>query len=82
MEITELMKRHGFIAYPYEFWHYSSGDAYDEYLTGLNKEARYGPVDWIKETGEVIAVENAREPLHKPEEIMKEIKCAMGRIKN
>ena len=31
-EITALMRRHGFVDYPWEFWHYSSGDAYEQVL--------------------------------------------------
>ncbi len=31
--ITEIMKKYGFHAYPFEFWHYSSGDAYAQYLS-------------------------------------------------
>lgn len=77
MEITGLMERHGFIAYPYEFWHYSSGDAYAEFLTGSNKEARYGSIHWITKTGKIISLKNAREPLHKSEEIMKKIRHAL-----
>ncbi|MEI8064464.1 MAG: M15 family metallopeptidase, partial [Verrucomicrobiota bacterium] len=30
--ITGLMAKHGFVAYPWEFWHYNKGDAYAEYL--------------------------------------------------
>ena len=29
-EITRLMESHGFMTYPWEFWHYSKGDAYAE----------------------------------------------------
>jgi D-alanyl-D-alanine dipeptidase len=82
MEITKLMKRYGFTAYPYEFWHYSSGDGYAEYLTESHRKAWYGPVDWNSETGEVTAVENANEPLHKPEDIKREIIRAMKRAEN
>src|SRR5262249_28552503 len=44
-QISELMARHGFVAYPYEFWHYSKGDAYGEYLTHSGRPGRYAPVD-------------------------------------
>jgi D-alanyl-D-alanine dipeptidase len=43
-EITALMRRHGFVTYPWEFWHYNAGDAYAEYLRGTGRPARYGPV--------------------------------------
>ena len=35
-EITELMSRWGFAAYPYEFWHYSQGDAFVAQVKALN----------------------------------------------
>jgi len=43
-QITEIFRRHGWWAYPWEFWHYSSGDSYAEYLSGSGKPGRYGPV--------------------------------------
>ncbi len=43
--ITALMARHGFLAYPYEFWHYSSGDVFAARL-GSGVPSRYGPVSY------------------------------------
>ncbi len=43
-EIDAVMKHYGWIAYPYEFWHYSIGDAYAEYLGGMGRPARYGAI--------------------------------------
>jgi len=43
-EITALFRRHGWWEYPWEFWHYSSGDCYDEYLSASGRPARYGPI--------------------------------------
>jgi len=68
-EITALMASHGFRTYPYEFWHYNKGDAYDEHLAGTGAPARYGPVDLDPATGAVRAIENATEPLNSEEEI-------------
>lgn len=42
--IDGVMRRHGWIAYPYEFWHYSSGDSYAESLARSGRAARYGAV--------------------------------------
>lgn len=42
--IDGVMSRHGWIAYPYEFWHYSAGDAYAGRLLNTGRAARYGPV--------------------------------------
>lgn len=42
--ITALLQAHGWVAYPWEFWHYSSGDSYAEYLTDTGQPGRYGPI--------------------------------------
>lgn len=42
--ITELMVKHGFAAYPFEFWHYSSSDSIAEHLAGKGRPGMYGPV--------------------------------------
>ena len=41
--VTGILLRHGFVAYPYEFWHYSSGDVVAEVAAGSSAPARYGP---------------------------------------
>ncbi len=68
-EITALMSRHGFRTYRFEFWHYNKGDAYDEYLSGSGRPARYGPVDLDPATGAVTAVADALAPLNSEEDI-------------
>jgi len=52
-EITAVMAAHGFVAYPFEFWHYNQGDAKAHILTGQTAPARYGAVDWNPQTNEV-----------------------------
>jgi D-alanyl-D-alanine dipeptidase len=42
--ITAIFRRHGWLAYPHEFWHYSSGDSYGEFLSHSGRPGRYGPV--------------------------------------
>ena len=79
-EISAIMRRHGFIAYPYEFWHYSKGDAYAEHLTGSGRPARYGPVDLDLSSGDVTPVLNAGESLHSMEEIKRHIALALDRL--
>lgn len=44
--ITALFQRFGWKEYPWEFWHYSQGDCYVEYLTKSGKPSRYGPIDF------------------------------------
>ena len=77
MEITELMAGHGFTAYPYEFWHYSSKDAYAEYLGKSGKLGRYGAVEMIDDAGNIQPIAKAKEPLHSMEEILSRIEIAI-----
>ncbi len=44
IEIEAVLQRHGWMAYPYEFWHFSNGDSYAETFLNSGKPARYGPV--------------------------------------
>lgn len=63
-KINELMLEYGFRSYPFEFWHYSSGDAYAEYLAGSGRPGRYGPVDLVREEdGQVRAIKEPKKPL-------------------
>lgn len=78
-EITALMQRHGFVAYPWEFWHYSSGDAYDQFLRQTGRPAIYGPVDWEATTGRLTPMADANQPLNSDEEIRDEIAAALRR---
>ena len=78
-EITSLLARHGFAAYPYEFWHYSSGDAYEAYVSGGSGPARYGPVDLDCDTGEVVPIEEATALLTDIEEIEARIDECLAR---
>jgi len=67
--ITSLMREHGFVTYPFEFWHYCGGDAYEAYLLHTGQPGRYGPVDFDPATGRVTAVENKTAPLVTPAEL-------------
>lgn len=42
--LCEIMERHGFINYPYEWWHFSYGDRYWAYYKNV-KYAMYGSAD-------------------------------------
>jgi len=79
-EITKLMERHGFLAYPYEFWHYNKGDAYHEYLTQSGHPARYGAIDFDVTSGIITPVTNPKEPLHSLAEIQRYIEQALDRL--
>jgi D-alanyl-D-alanine dipeptidase len=79
-EISEIMQHHGFIAYPYEFWHYSKGDAYAEYLTDSGNSARYGAVDFDIATGNITPIPNPKDPLHSLGDIEKYIELSLSRV--
>lgn len=79
-EITALMARHGFAAYPYEFWHYSSGDAYSEFLSGSDKPARYGAVRAHFPGGDVEPIADPMAPLHSEQEMAEQIERSLGRL--
>jgi zinc D-Ala-D-Ala dipeptidase len=76
-EITAIMARYGFCTYPFEFWHYNKGDAYDEHLSARGRPARYGPVDLDPATGAVAAIPDPLVPLNTDEEIGGRIADAM-----
>lgn len=80
-EITALMRRHGFVEYPYEFWHFNGGDAYGEYMLKSGKPGRYGAVDWDEKTNRITPIENPLTPLNSDEEIAKLITEALARRK-
>ncbi len=58
----ELFAEAGFTPYPYEFWHYSSGDADCALITGSGAPARFGPVDFDPDSGRATPVAD----LHRP----------------
>ena len=79
-KITALMRDYGFVEYPWEFWHYSSGDAYDQFLRKTGKPAIYGAVDWDPVTNVVSPMADATTPLNSEEEIRTEIEAALQRL--
>jgi len=79
-EISEIIQRHGFIAYPYEFWHYSKGDAYAKYLTDSGNPARYGAIDFDIISGNITPIPNPKDPLHSMGDIEKYLKLSLNRL--
>jgi D-alanyl-D-alanine dipeptidase len=80
LEITALMESHGLMHFPYEFWHFNKGDAGDHILNGKVEPARYGPVNWNRQTNEVTPVDDPMRPLNSLPQMEKEIASAMGRL--
>jgi D-alanyl-D-alanine dipeptidase len=82
LEITAAMEAHGFRHYPFEFWHYSKGDAMQHLLSGDPQPAPYGPVDWDSRTNEVVPVRDPTVPLNPLAVIEREITAALCRIED
>ena len=77
--ITALMEGHGFVAYPWEFWHYNSGDAYEGALRRLDQPARFGPIDVDFTTGSVQPIHAALEELNSLADIQSMLDLAYQR---
>ena len=78
--IAKTFERHCFVDYPFEFWHFSQGDAYDSLLNGGATSARYGAVDVDEKTGRVVPIENPLANLNPLDELECQINAAMARI--
>lgn len=79
VEIARIMEAQGFMAYPYEFWHYSRGDAYAETLMKSGRPGRYGAVDWDPATRAVTPILSPGDPLRSNAEIQSGIEAALKR---
>ncbi len=79
-QITDIFEGSGFSAYPYEFWHYCKGDAYDAYLHSTNQPARYGAIDFDPLTGQVSPIQHPGEPLNSIDDIRQMIEERLERI--
>jgi len=78
--ISRIMAEHGFAAYPFEFWHYSGGDAYAAILSEKKQPARYGPVDLLNDSGRIRPIDNPALPLINPVEIQAALSKAARRL--
>lgn len=80
--ITALMRDYGFITYPWEFWHYNQGDAYDHYLNRTGQPGCYGAVNFSTTDGTVEPMADPLTPLNSYAEIEHELHQALARRKN
>ncbi len=78
-DITALMCRHGFVDYPWEFWHYSSGDAYEQVLARTDQPAIYGAVSLDPQSLQTTPLPQPEQPLNSFDEIRAEIDAALRR---
>lgn len=75
--ITDAMASQGFVAYPFEFWHYSRGDVLAAVASGSSEPAIYGPVH-VAADGAVSPVENVQEPLANRIELVGAVRAAIA----
>ena len=78
-EITAIMRESGFVEYPYEFWHYGSGEVFEECVRRTDRPIRYGAVDYNAATGQVTSIEEPQKPLNSLEEIRAKIQVSLDR---
>jgi zinc D-Ala-D-Ala dipeptidase len=81
IRITQVMESHGFMHFPYEFWHYNKGDAGAHILTSNPAPAHYGAVNWDSATNTVTSVDDPMSPLNPLDVIETEIAAAMERLR-
>lgn len=79
LAITAMLEAHGFVHFPYEFWHFNQGDAIGNILTGVSAPARFGAVDWDPQTNRVTPCTDPLTPLNPLPVIEQEIAAAMRR---
>ena len=81
LEIAAMMEKHGFIHFPFEFWHFDKDDAGMHILTGNPAPCRFGPVNWDPRTNEVTPVTDPFTLLNPLPVIEKEIAAALERVR-
>lgn len=78
--IREIFARHGWQAYPWEFWHFSCGDSYACFLEGSGAPARYGAVVFDGATSRTVPESASDEPFHSREFFESHIAGAFRRL--
>lgn len=82
LAITSMMEAHGFMHFPFEFWHFNKGDAGAHILTSNPAPARFGPVNWNPQTNKVAPVADPTALLNPLPVIEQEIAAALQRAQN
>jgi hypothetical protein len=80
-QITEIMLNSGFVAYPFEFWHYSQGDTFQTILDANRPKARYGPINFDPKRDSVVPMDDPFGPLHTLREIEDTIRETLEKLK-
>jgi D-alanyl-D-alanine dipeptidase len=79
--ITSLMREHGFVEYPFEFWHYSSGDAIAMLVANKPGPAHYGAVE-LAPDGRTSPLANPLESLNSLESLAAALKTVVEKAAN
>jgi D-alanyl-D-alanine dipeptidase len=79
LAITEILESHGFVHFPFEFWHFNQGDALGHLLSGRPAAARYGPVHWDPVGNRVTPCDDPLRPLNPLDVFDREIGAARER---
>ncbi|MEE8590173.1 MAG: M15 family metallopeptidase [Spirochaetia bacterium] len=80
-QITDIMLSSGFVAYPFEFWHYSQGDLFQTVLGTGNASARYGAINFHPQSGSVVPIDDPFASLHTLSEIEETIQDSLKNLK-
>jgi D-alanyl-D-alanine dipeptidase len=76
--LCEALAEEDFLPYPYEFWHFSHGDADYEMLAGAGRPARFGPVHWRPADGGLTPVADPLAPFITLEDIRPRLAGLLG----
>lgn len=79
LDITAVMESHGFMHFPYEFWHFNKNDAMGHVLSDQPGPAQYGPVHWDPQTNQVTPYDDPLSLLNPMDVIEREVAAAMSR---
>lgn len=81
-DITAIFAKHGFSTYPYEFWHYNAGDAYQGLLQGADNQiaAKYGAVELDLGSGGVEAMADTTAVLNSAETMRGLMQAALEKL--
>lgn len=80
LAICAMMERHGFMHFPFEFWHFDKDDAAMHIVTGDTRPCRFGAVNWDAASNVVEPVTDPLELLNPLAVIESEICAALGRV--
>jgi len=68
--ICALLAEEGFVPYPFEFWHFSCGDADCEMMAGTGRPGRFGPVHFSDGGGPPTPATDILEPFVGVEDVV------------